>query len=857
VPSVPTPVTTRGVGFVDRLASFQDAIAVVTADRRAVTFRELAAAVDDLAVRLGTGRRLVLVAARNDLDSLVAYLACLSGGHPVLLVPGASTSAIVSLTRAYDPDVVLDGADLTERREGTVHELHEDLALLLSTSGSTGSPKLVRLSHENLQANAESIATYLDIRQSDRGATTLPMSYCYGLSVINSHLLRGAGLLLTELSVVDSCFWDLFRAERATTFAGVPHTFELLDRAGFSEMDLPHLRYVTQAGGRLAPARVRQLAELGLRNGWDLFVMYGQTEATARMAYLPPDLARAHPGAIGLPVPGGSLSLRPVDPQETGDPGVGELVYRGPNVMLGYALSPADLALGRVQHELATGDLARETAQGLYEVVGRRSGFLKVVGLRVSLPQVEELFADLGMSVCCTGEDDRLVIAVEGGQEPAMVRTLAATELRLPAGSVQAISVPALPRTAAGKPDLAAVRRLASEQAAEDERQQVWRGRDLAREQASQAPTVDALRRLYADRLEVPHVSKDDSFVSLGGDSLSYVAVSLDLERLLGHLPRSWHSTALRDLVPTRTVRHRLGRAVETSVALRALAIVLVVGTHAQLLDLTGSAHVLLAVAGFNFARFQLTDDPRAQRLRHQVRSIARVALPSMAWIGGAYLLTTSYQLHNVFLLNTVLGSPRWSPQWHFWFVEVLVLTLVAMVVLMAVPWADRLERRFPFAFAAALVLLGLVWRFQPQDLDLLHTKPTLWLFALGWAAARATTTRGRLLVTAVAVGTVPGFFDQPARDGVILAGILLLVWVPSVRCPVLLARVAGVLASASLYIYLTHWQVYPYLQDTSPALAVAASLLVGIAYWQLVSRLSQRPGELWARPRRYSGTTG
>ena len=138
------------------------------------------------------------------------------------------------------------------------------------------------------------------------------MHYCYGLSVINSHLAAGASLLLTDLSVVDACFWDAVRAHRVTTFAGVPYTFDLLDRVGFADMDLPSLRYVTQAGGRLAPARVREYADLGRRRGWDLFVMYGQTEATARMAYLPPDLAATSPSSVGVPIPGGSFSLEPL-----------------------------------------------------------------------------------------------------------------------------------------------------------------------------------------------------------------------------------------------------------------------------------------------------------------------------------------------------------------------------------------------------------------------------------------------------------------------------------------------------------------------------------------------------------------
>ena len=259
---------------------------------------------------------------------------------------------------AYDPDIVVrasDGDAVPEvRREESRHELHPDLALLLSTSGSTGSPKLVRLSADSVQANAAAIAQYLHLRPSDTAVTTLPLSYCYGMSVVNSHLLVGASLELTDLSVVDPCFWELARAAEVTSFAAVPYTFDLLERVGFEHMNLPSLRYITQAGGRLDPDRVRSYAEMGLRQGWDLFVMYGQTEATARMAYLPPDQAAEHPHAIGVPVPGGSFRLEPV-------PGLDdcELVYTGPNVMLGYAERPEDLALGRVITELHTGDLAR------------------------------------------------------------------------------------------------------------------------------------------------------------------------------------------------------------------------------------------------------------------------------------------------------------------------------------------------------------------------------------------------------------------------------------------------------------------------------------------------------------------
>ena len=284
-----------------------------------------------------------MLETRNDISTLVHYLGALADDHVVLPVAaGRGHSAVLA---SYDPDVVVDGTGVHERRQGSAHRLHPDLAVLLSTSGSTGSPKLVRLSRCNLVANATSIAEYLDIRETDRAATTLPMSYCYGLSVIHSHLLRGAGLILTDRSIVDDEFWTLFRRHRGTSFAGVPYTFEMLERIGFDGIDLPDLRYVTQAGGRLTPERVRSFAALGERKGWQLFVMYGATEATARMAYLPPELAQSRPASIGRPVPGGSFTIDPLD--DWSDPDVGELVYHGANVMMGYAHNPARSCAGQ------------------------------------------------------------------------------------------------------------------------------------------------------------------------------------------------------------------------------------------------------------------------------------------------------------------------------------------------------------------------------------------------------------------------------------------------------------------------------------------------------------------------------
>jgi acyl-coenzyme A synthetase/AMP-(fatty) acid ligase len=831
---VTTQLDFARVPFAADLAGHGDRPAIQT-ENFTLTYRELAGRVAALALRLGTQRRLVALAAANDVDSLVAYLAALVGGHPLILLPEDKPAALESLVAAYDPDVVLRSANgqtlFEERRAGTAHVLHPDLALLLSTSGSTGSPKLVRLSAANLQANAESIAEYLGIGPEDRAATTLPMSYCYGLSVINSHLLRGAGLVLTDLSVVDPCFWELFRTAGATSFAAVPYTFELLERVGFAGMDLPRLRYVTQAGGRLAPERVQSYAELGRRKGWELFVMYGQTEATARMAYLPPRLAAGHPGAIGIPVPGGAFRIEPVPGLEHG-----ELVYTGPNVMLGYAETPEDLGAGRMVHELRTGDLARKHPSGVYEVVGRRSRFVKIVGLRVDLGQVERILADLGVEAASAGTDQGLVVAVEGDHDTHLLAKVLSQGIGLPRAALELHAVGHLPRLATGKVDYPAV--LALSKPAPPEGSAHGPGSAVG---PGNGP--DDVRRIFRDTLERTDIGDGDTFVSLGGDSLSYVATSVRLDQLLGHLPADWHVT------PVRVLEQRAGKKpagkmrrffapLETSIVLRAVAIVLIVGTHVGLMKWPGMAHVLMAVAGYNFARFQLTGE-RLPRFRRQLSSLARVAVPSMAFIGVAYLITDRYTLANVLLLNSIVGPEAVTTQWHFWFIEVLVYILLAMTALLAIPWADRAERRFPLLFPLALTGLALLSRYDIVDPGIPHPSPTLWLFALGWAVARARTWVQRCAVSILAVLTVPGyFFGDTHRELTLVAGILLLTWLPTIPVPRGLQRLAVLLASASLYAYLVHWLVYPLLVAVSPALAVAASLAAGVAYWAVCTRV-------------------
>jgi acyl-CoA synthetase (AMP-forming)/AMP-acid ligase II len=815
--------------FADDLAARGRCVAVVTPDG-VLTYADLHRRVEDVACRLGPVRCLVALEAANTVEALVAYLAALRRRHAVMLLPPGNDAAGQRLVDLYDADIVMrtaSGWEPDARRQGSVHELHPDLALLLSTSGSTGSAKLVRLSRANLQTNAEAIGTYLGLSSADRAATTLPMAYCYGLSIINSHLAAGASLVLTDRSVVDRCFWELFRAADVTSLAGVPHTFELLDRVGFERMSLPSLRYVTQAGGRLAPERVRRYATLARRGGWQFFVMYGQTEATARMAYLPPALAGRHPESVGLAIPGGAFRLDPVDGLDAAGGTVGELVYSGPNVMLGYAESPHDLALGRTVEELRTGDVARRTAGGMYEVIGRRSRFVKPGGLRIDLDEVERLVSLAGAPGLCTGDDERIVVAVQNGGRTAAIARLISDQVGLPVSRIVVAAVDELPRLPNGKPDYPAVAALRTAPPHDQTR-------PAARRVA--ATREAAIRGLYAEAAGRP-VLDDESFVGARGDSLSYVEVSLGLEDVLGKAPPEWHTLPLRALLSAPAHRRRRAPTVETSVVLRAMSILLIVGSHTGVWQVRGGAHVLLAVAGFNFAQFRLG------ALGGLARSIARIALPSMAWIGLAAVVGDQLEWRHVLLVNHLLGGS--DPRVAYWFIEALVLILVAVGAVLAIPAVRRHERRHPFRAALVVVALGLVIRFDAVvDFTAPHSSSrpenVLWLFALGWAGAVATASGQRLVVSGLAGPAVWGFWgSQPLREAVVMSGLLLLVWVPRVPVPRPLNRVLGTVASMSLVLYLTHWQVYPPLLRTFGSLAAfGGSLAVGLVIWAGGGRL-------------------
>jgi len=527
-----------------------DRTCLVEGDRR-WTYAEAAATADGLFADTDLPRTgLAFLQAHMTTDAVLAYIGAVRRGYAVHLLDPAKTEATARLIARYRPDVVIDTAsEQSLHVAGTGQGVHEDIAILLSTSGSTGTPKLVKLSHANIAANTGAIISYLGLGGADIGITSLKLFYSYGMSVVNTHLAAGAGLVVTDLGMDSPGFWALARREGVTNVAGVPFSFELLHRTGFDPGAVPTLRLLTQAGGRLAPDLVRAFAQAGAPHGVDFCVMYGQTEAAPRMSWLPPDLAAEVPGSIGQAIPGGRLSLMDEAGRPITEPGTsGELVYEGPNVMVGYAESREDLAFTEVIPALRTGDIAHFDARGLFYIDGRTSRFVKPYGIRVSLDDIEQSLRRSFPEAAVTGTDDRIVVSVGApvAEREALVARLSA-ELALPPAVFVIVENRAVPRLASGKIDYKALLAAHAAPAAPPSLPRVFlrefvgilTGR--ARKPAS---VLEAYRAVLGPRVR----DRTVTFREAGGDSLSYMQVLLSLEEILREVPEGWDEMTVMQL---------------------------------------------------------------------------------------------------------------------------------------------------------------------------------------------------------------------------------------------------------------------------------------------------------------------
>ncbi|KAA0955157.1 AMP-binding protein [Planococcus sp. ANT_H30] len=435
---------------------------------REYSYAEMVEVADAICSHVGE-RTLVFCLSSNNKESLFGYVGFMRGYVvPVLLDASIQVERLQKLIELYKPayiwassenqellntmeqSFVFEDYTLFKCSTAIQHDFDEHLALLLTTSGSTGSPKYVRLSYENIFKNAESIVKYLDIKADDKPITTLPMNYSYGLSIINSHFISGATIIVTDASIMKKEFWEVCKEQGATTFGGVPFVYEMLDRLKFEEMDLPSLKKLTQAGGKLSPELFAKFSDMCSQKGIQFFTMYGQTEATARMSYLPVEKTLVKAGSIGIAIPGGELMLQDDNGHNITTPHeIGELVYKGANVSLGYAESLVDLSKRDDNNgSLHTGDLAYFDQDGYFYITGRIKRVIKVAGSRISLDEVEELLTEHGHDCVCAGTDDQLIVYTLK-EDLLHIKKIIKEKLNL--RGVKIIRIEEFPRTPFGK----------------------------------------------------------------------------------------------------------------------------------------------------------------------------------------------------------------------------------------------------------------------------------------------------------------------------------------------------------------------------------------------------------------------
>lgn len=457
------------------LQQFNEKIALQDEYGTTLTYNELGVFGDRIA-KIIDGRCLVFCLCTNSIGSVAGYVSFMNHKIlPVMLNAHVEEEMLVNLLELYKPKYLWRPADMGTsgftslemqpslkafgyelvKYSDVEYQLYPELGLLLTTSGSTGSPKLVRQSYDNIRINAEQIVEYLQLTASEKPVTTLPMNYTYGLSIINSHFMVGATLLITDKGLMQKEFWKFLKKEGATSFGGVPYTYEILDKLRFFRMDLPSLRYMTQAGGKLIPELHKKFAEYAIENGKRFIVMYGQCEATARMGYLPANKAIDKCGSMGIAIPGGTFHLVDTEGEEIVDPNVtGELVYEGKNVTLGYAESGEDLKKGNERNGiLQTGDMAQFDEEGYYYIVGRKKRFLKIYGNRVNLDEIDCLVKARFDNLDCAsvGVDDHMYLFVTDSSIAYEVKKFVVAKTGLNSVAFNIIVIAKIPKNDAGK----------------------------------------------------------------------------------------------------------------------------------------------------------------------------------------------------------------------------------------------------------------------------------------------------------------------------------------------------------------------------------------------------------------------
>ena len=426
--------------LLNTLKKYKKKIALISENKH-ISFLELENYSNDLAKNFKKENLMFLI-CENNIESILFYLSSLKKNCAlVLLEKNIAEINLNQLISKYEPRYIFVNKKnnynfsrfntkkiymnyiLLENKKKIKIKINKDLKILISTSGTTGNPKYVKLTKQNIDCNTLSILKFLKINKKDTTITTLPMNYVYGLSIINTHLLAGAKIVLNDYSVIDKKFWSSLIYNKITNINGVPYLYEILDKIKFLEKDLSSIRFFTQAGGKIDKRIQKKLITFCLKNKKKIFFMYGAAEATARMGYLPWKYVKEKFGSIGKAIQGGKFWLEDKSKKKIKhNQKLGELIYSGKNVSPGYAKSYEDLNENNNCNILRTGDYAKRDKDGFYYLLGRSDKFIKIQGNRLNLEDIEMYTSSFGIkSICKLNKKNKIAIFVEKDVDEKML----------------------------------------------------------------------------------------------------------------------------------------------------------------------------------------------------------------------------------------------------------------------------------------------------------------------------------------------------------------------------------------------------------------------------------------------------
>lgn len=821
--------------------------AIVTGER-AISYIQFAQMCDQFSATLPKKKSLVLVDADNSVESIVALYGTLRSDHVVILCDHCNQLLQQNLIDTYSPEYWYkkqsSSWELIENHKNRNYELNKNLTLMFSTSGSTGNSKCVRLSRDNIKSNTKSIVKYLGINHTENTALILPLHYCYGLSILNTHLSVGASVHLCDVSVEKTGFVEYLKEYQITSFSGVPHTFELLERIKFRNNHLPDLRYIAQAGGSLREPLVTSYAEWVKTNTKKFYVMYGQTEATARIAYMPPEALEKNPHCIGIAIPGGKLSILDEagnNTEKVDSPG--ELIYQGPNVMMGYANAALDLAKGCELSQLKTGDLACINKQGLFYIVGRLKRFSKIYGKRYNLDDIEKNIHQYDCTAVCTSDDETLVIGSENKNIKYIVDSVS-KKYGISSIHIETLFFSSIPRLTSGKVDYQKILQTFFFQKNEQTLQTI-KTREIDE-------IIYLLTGVYTKAFTGKDIQNDDCFFDLGGDSLTYVSVSIEIENIIGELPQGWEKKSIRQLseIPKGSSLTTTATAsIEAGILARVYAILAIVTGHTGLKEVVGGAALLVLLAGINFSRFHLKNLLIGKPFNLYLSVLKNILIPywGVLLVYNIYHQGLAADFSELLLVRSFMPEPG-RHFFYTWFIQALIHSIVLASIPLAAPRIRNWAKNNLLSYAIILFVFSTLFRVCDGAFGLglnpnVNDQRTLWvfwLFCLGILISLARNQQEKIIATMLVVVWPMLFFNGDySRIFAISVGAFFVIWIEKIEVPKLLIPIIKAIGSASIFIYLIHLAgIVPFLPSandfTTALIRVVAGILQGIIFWKL-----------------------